>query len=111
MADTKNTILTDENITNASSAIQTYIDTCLGEIQKITTEIDSLRAAGFVGDASDGYNAFITQTMTDLKNNFYENEGLMPSLKTWLDSYLEKLLSDVDPNLKSQNESLNTVNQ
>ena len=33
MADTKNTILTDENITNASSAIQTYIDTCLGEIQ------------------------------------------------------------------------------
>lgn len=108
MADqSQNTILTTENITKASLAISTYITDALTALNGVKTEIDNLRAAGFIGDASDGFDTFVTTTITNLKNSFYEgNEALMPSLMKWLDSYLNQLLSDLDPNLKNQNENL-----
>lgn len=108
MADQEiSTILTTENITQASQAIQKYIIDCVTVLKKVQSEIETLRGSGFVGDASDGFNTYITTTITNLNKSFYEGEeALMPSLKKWLDSYVIKLLAELDPNLKSQNENI-----
>ena len=103
----QNTVLTTENITNASQAISTYINDALTILNGVKTEIDTLRAAGFIGDASEGFDTYVTTTITNIKNNFYEgDEALLPSLKKWLDSYLNQLLSSLDPDLKNQNENI-----
>lgn len=102
------TKLKEENITNASEAIKTYINTCQEYFATIDKEINELRESGFIGDASDGYATFYSKLKKNLTDNFYGNNGtgegaLLPGLCSWLESGLVKLVDTLDPKLKNQN--------
>ena len=60
MSDTNRTVLTSAIITNAKSAIDTYITTATAIKAELDGLIKDLTTNHFTGSASNGYNTFYT---------------------------------------------------
>ena len=80
------TILDKTIITNAKAAVNTYRTECdklTGQLQGI---IDNLRKDGFIGDASNGFDAFYSQVSPALTTNL---TGTDNSVTAMLDQLLD----------------------
>ena len=106
----KKTALTDQIITNAKAQVTSYITNAQQIFTTLQTEIVNLRAAGFVGSASEGYNTFFTEKVTPVltKNLYGEDGSLMVGIKNLLDSIQTQLIDTVDAQLGQYNQSLGT---
>ncbi len=97
------TILTTQIIDEAKGAVTTYQNTAQGLFQQLEGKINTLRADGFVGDASDGYDVFFDTKVTPaLTTNL---EALCSSLNTLLDNISEQLFTQVDTALGQNNQN------
>ncbi len=98
------TILDQENIQKAKTAVNTYRDTCKQLHQQLTSIIDGLRAASFIGDASNGFDTFYSQVTPALSTNLYgEDNSVTAMLIQLLDAVEKALLRTVDPDLGKAN--------
>ena len=80
---------------------------------RLLTELEnliiSLRASGFIGQASDGYNTFFTAKIKPaIKENLYDGKtSLMGTLEQLMTDIKTQLIDTVDPALRDANEGLN----
>ena len=97
------TVLTNENISEAKTAIATYRSTCESIFGKLQNELKTLTDSDFIGDASTGYADFFAQITPALTTNL---TGTSESITSMLESLLtavEQMLDPVDPELRTAN--------
>lgn len=100
------TILDQSNIQQAKAAVNTYRDTCSSLYSQLTSTINDLRAASFIGDASNGFDVFYSQVTPALSTNLYgEDESVTAMLIQLLDAVEKALLRTVDPELGDANKN------
>ena len=86
--------------------MNTYRATCDQLFEEIQTEITNLRAAGFIGDASNGYDTFMNAMKPTLTTQLTAPDNSATAMiDKILESVEEQLLKTVDPQLKQNNES------
>lgn len=113
---TNTTILEQDNINQAKTAITTYMNTCNQLNAQLNTIITDLTAegAGFNGDAAIGYVNFYEQVKPAFTTQLLgEDVGLMPSLIKILDAVYNALNDTMDVDLGNNNQAAgeqNTVN-
>ena len=96
-------ILTHQNIAEATTAVNTYKTTANGLYQQLQGLINSLTADNFNGDASNGYKVFFDTKVTPaLTDNL---TTLADGINTMLQSIETQLLDTVDPELGNSNQS------
>ncbi len=94
-------ILSSAIIVNAKESVKTYSDTTTALYEELRQIINELRADGFMGDASEGFNDFFTTKATPvLVDNLNSVTGGVNSM---LDTIQEQLLNTVDPQLGDAN--------
>ncbi|MBR1481562.1 MAG: hypothetical protein IJ598_01195 [Ruminococcus sp.] len=100
-------ILSNAMIVNAQSSVSTYVTTAQELYSELQTVINNLTAAGFMGDASNGYREFFTTKATPaLVNNLTEPQGsLTAGINSMLTTIKEQLLDTVDPGLGKLNQN------
>lgn len=97
------TKLADNNITSATSAVDTYVQKAGELFDQLETEMNGLKTESgkFAGDASDGYGTFFTNTVTPaLKDNL---TSLTTTVNSMLEEIKEAFLIKVDPDMKNFN--------
>jgi hypothetical protein len=100
-----NTVLDRQDIVAAKSAVTAYKNTCDPLFKQLTDTIGTLRAAGFIGDASVGFNTFYTTVQPALSTNLTGDSNSVTALLTELLTAVERaLIGTVDPELKTANE-------
>lgn len=107
------TILDQSNIQQAKAAVDTYRTTCTQLHNTLTTTINELRASSFIGDASNGFEAFYAEMEPALSSNLYGPEASVTAmLDQLLDAVSKALLGTVDPELgqANRNATKNTDN-
>ena len=101
------TILSSAIIENAKGTVDAYITTANQCQSDLESAIQTLTGADFVGDASNGYNAFFkAKVIPAITDNLTASSGsLTASIKEILDSIKTQLLDTIDPQLGSNNEN------
>ena len=96
-------ILTHQNIADATSAVNTYKTTANELHTRLSGLINSLTTDNFNGDASNGYKVFfdskVTPALTENLNT------LMDGINSMLESIQTQLLDTVDPELGNGNQN------
>ena len=101
------TNLTVEIIENAKRAVDQYVTTTTGLFNDLKSAVDKLRASGFIGAASDGFETFFSNTLTPaLTTNLTDtSSSLTKTVKDILTSIQEQLIGNVDTQLGNANEN------
>lgn len=99
------TILTHQIVSNANASVDTYIGTVSGYTQSLTDLINGLTAAGFQGDAANGFKDFYnTKVIPAIQTNLWESgDSLTASIKSIMTTIGEQLMDTVDPQLGDVN--------
>ncbi len=94
-------ILSSSTIVNAKDSVKTYSDTTAALYEELSSLINQLRADGFQGDASDGYDEFFrTKATPALVDNL---NAVTDGITSMLDTIQEQLLNTMDPKLGEVN--------
>ena len=101
------TILTKAIISDATSAVDTYIASAKGLEEELSGVITALVGSNFSGDAANGYMTFFkNQVVPALADNLTATQNsLMASIKGILSSIELQLLDTVDPKLGENNQN------
>ena len=100
------TILDTNDIQQAKNAVNTYQTTCVGLHQQLTGIINDLRKTYFIGDASNGFDAFYQAVLPALSSNLCgDSNSVTAMLNQLLDAVEKALLQTVDPQLDQANRS------
>ena len=97
-------ILTHAIITNASSAVDSYIATTKGLYTQLEGIMTTLTGSNFNGDAANGYTAFFNANVKPALEEAGATNALMTSVKDLLNSIQTQLLDTVDPQLGQNNQ-------
>ena len=96
-------ILTHQNIAEATSAVNSYKSAADGLFNQLKGHIDSLTTENFNGDASNGYKVFFDTKVTPaLTENLIT---LADGINSMLESIQTQLLDTVDPELGNSNQA------
>lgn len=91
------------NIDGAKQVITAYKSTCEDLYQKLSTEISNLRRSGFIGDASNGYDAFFGKLSPALTTNLTGDENSLTSMLNSILDAVAQMTEPVDPDIGQQN--------
>ncbi len=99
-------VLTKAIIENAKGNVDTYIASATALYEELEGVMNSLTGTNFSGDAANGYQSFFkTQVTPALTENLTQQNSLMTSIKSILDSISTQLLDTVDPQLGENNQN------
>lgn len=95
-------ILKEQNITDAQAALTNYWNTCDGLYNHLQSTIEQLTAQGasFNGDSADGYNEFFKKITPTITTNI---QSLTEDLSKMLKGIKEALLESADQGLGDSN--------
>ena len=95
-------VLKEQNITDAQTALTNYWNTCDGLYKQLQGTITQLttQGAGFNGDSADGYNEFFVKVTPTITTNL---QSLTTDLSNMLKGIKEALLETEDPGLGDAN--------
>ena len=101
------TILDKKNITDAVTAIDTYVKTATDLNGQLATVMAQLIGSGFVGEAAEGYKTFYTSKVVPaLTTNLIDPQGsLMASLKQMMTDIGAEFFDNVDTKLGEANQT------
>lgn len=102
------TVLSKQHIDAATQAVNDYVATATTLYGELVDLINKLRATDFIGDASNGFEVFFTQSVTPaLTTNLTDPTGsLTYTVKNLLNDVIyANLNGHVDPELGKGNES------
>lgn len=103
-------VLSHKTIANAKQAVADYAVKANAEFEELSSTINSLRAAQFIGDASDGYYDFFTTKITPaLTDNLTGANSIISGINSLLDAVEQTLLDQVDPKLGEGNRNPGTA--
>ena len=98
------TILDRNDIQMAKAAVAAYKQTCISLYAQLTNTINALRQSGFIGDASNGFDAFYAAIAPALDANLCgDGNSVTTLLDKLLTSVESALLDTVDPDLDKAN--------
>ena len=100
-------ILSSAMIVNAQSSVSNYVATTQELYSELQSIINNLTAAGFMGDAANGYKELFTTKATPAPvGNLNEPQGsLTAGINSMLETIREQLLDTVDPGLGKLNQN------
>ena len=99
-------VLTKAIIANAKGNVDTYVSSVNTLYQELEQVMNTLTGTNFNGDASNGYQSFFrTQVTPALTENLTQQNSLMTSIKSILESIETQLLDTVDPQLGENNQN------
>ncbi len=101
------TILDKKNITDAVTAINTYVKVATNLNGQLATVMTQLIDSGFVGEAAKGYNIFYTSKVVPaLDTNLIDSQdSLMASLKKMMTDIGAEFFDNVDTKLGTANQT------
>lgn len=102
-------ILTHAIITEATTAVDSYVATSKGLYTQLEGIISTLIGSNFNGDAANGYTAFFNANVKPALEEAGSTNALMTSIKDLLNSIQTQLLDTIDPQLGQNNQGAGTA--